>query len=107
MTEYITDLEREQRIQSQVDAFKIKEKAKRKEDNEFWVDLGLMTIYISHLRSFPYATTRTNVEHDLMGWEQKRDYGDEYFLPRCNGYSKSESVLDAIITHCEEFKKNL
>lgn len=107
MVKEINDIEKESRIVKQLDEFKVKMDKQKKEDSEFWVELGLMTIYISHLRSFPYAITRQNVEHDLMGWEQKRDYGDEHFLPRCNGYSKTECVLDGIITHCEELKKNL
>ena len=112
MVKEINDIEKESSIIKELDEFKVKMAKQKKEDSEFWVELGLMTIYISHLRSFPYAITRQNIEHDLIGWEQKRnefidDYGEKHFLPRCTGYSKSECVLDGIITHCEELKKNL
>jgi len=107
MVKEINDIEKESNLNKLVEEHKVKMNKQKKEDSEFWVNLGLMTIYISHLRSFPYAETLQNVEHDLMGWEQKRDYGDEYFLPRCSSYSKTECVLDAVISHCEELKKNL
>ena len=58
----------------------------KQEDENFWIDLGLMMIYLAGVEKWSYDKVRVNIEHDLLGYEQKKNFNDKYFLERCHGY---------------------
>ena len=58
----------------------------KQEDENFWIDLGLMMIYLAGVEKWSYDKVRVNIEHDLFGYERKKHELDKYFLERCSGY---------------------
>ena len=58
----------------------------KEQDENFWIDLGLMMIYLAGVEKWSYDKVRDNIEHDLLGYEQKKNFDNKYFLERCNGY---------------------
>ena len=47
-------------------------KTTKQEDENFWIDLGLMMIYLAGVEKWSYDKVRINIEHDLFGYEQKK-----------------------------------
>ena len=80
----------------------------KQEDENFWIDLGLMMIYLAGVEKWSYDKVRINIEHDLFGYEQKKQEMNKYFLERCNGYRTlplTRMEILRVIMNCSDLDK--
>ena len=83
-------------------------KTTKQEDENFWIDLGLMMIYLAGVEKWSYDKVRVNIEHDLFGYEQKKQEMNKYFLERCSGYRNlplTRMEILRVIMNCSDLDK--
>jgi len=77
----------------------------KQKDKNFWIDLGLMMIYLAGVEKWSYDKVRVNIEHDLFGYEQKKQEMNKYFLERCSGYRNlplTKMEILRVIMNCSD-----